>query len=166
MARARPGDAAERFGSVYSRLCPVVAQAFATRLSQIAFFATLPALCSNLCRIVIDGHDTMVLKRGLLQILLAALLLAAQHGALIHHTRHLQDRLPAQAQKQDQKQKSTHTGLCDFHVSFAQILGAVSCDSAPHKVASNDVELSLSHFPPAFPTDLVVPASRGPPILL
>ena len=58
---------------------------------------------------------SMILKRGWLQVLLAALLLAAQHGALTHQTRHLQDRLPAHAQQQDEKQKSAHAGLCDFH---------------------------------------------------
>ena len=107
----------------------------------------------------------MMLKRGLLQILLAALLLVAQHGALTHQTRHLQDRLPPQAQQQDQKQKSTHAGLCDFHVSFAQVLGAVNCAGIPLGLASNTVEHSLNHLPRAFPADLVVPASRGPPVL-
>ena len=108
----------------------------------------------------------MMLKRGLLRILLAALLLVAQHSALTHQTRHLQDRLPAQAQQQDQKQKSAHAGLCDFHVSFAQILGAVSCDKVPLKVARNAVERSGNHLSRAFSSDLVVPASRGPPALL
>ena len=108
----------------------------------------------------------MILKRGLLQILLAALLLVAQHAALTHQTRHLQDRLPVQTQQQDQKQKSAHTGLCDFHVSFAEVLGAVSCHKAPPRIASNAVERSLNHFPRAFAADLVVPASRGPPVLL
>ena len=108
----------------------------------------------------------MILKRGLVQILLAALLLAAQHGALTHQVRHLQDRLPAQSQQQDKKQKAAHAGLCDFHVSFAEVLGAVSCDKTPLNIARNAVELNLSQFPPAFPADLVVPASRGPPALL
>lgn len=108
----------------------------------------------------------MVLKRGLLQILLAALLLAAQHGALTHQTRHLQDRLPAQAQQQDKKQKALHAGLCDFHVSFAQVLGAVSCDRIPPRIARNAVEPSFNHFPSAFSANGVVPASRGPPVLL
>jgi hypothetical protein len=108
----------------------------------------------------------MILKRGLMQMLLAALLLAAQHGALTHHVRHLQDRLPAQAQQQDQKQKSAHAALCDFHVSFAQVLGAVSCARMPLRLASNAVERSGNHLLPAFPADLVVPASRGPPVLL
>jgi hypothetical protein len=109
---------------------------------------------------------SMILKRGLMQIVLAALLLVAQHGALTHQTRHLQDRLPAQIQQQDQKQKSAHTGLCDFHVSFAQVLGAVNCAKMPLRLASNAVEPGSNHFPPAFPADLVVAASRGPPVLL
>ena len=108
----------------------------------------------------------MTLKRGRLRRFLAALLLVAQHAALSHQTRHLQDRLPAPLQQQDQKQKSAHTGLCDFHVSFAEVLGAVSCDRIAPRIASNAVERSLNHFPPAFPANLVVPASRGPPVLL
>ena len=108
----------------------------------------------------------MMLKRGLMRIVLAALLLVAQHGALTHHVRHLQDRLPAQAQQQDQKQKSAHSGLCDFHVAFAQVLGAVNCANPPLRLASNTVEHHGNHFPPACPADLVVPASRGPPALL
>ena len=108
----------------------------------------------------------MVLKRGWLQILLAAMLLAAQYVALTHQTRHLQDRLPAQARQQEQKQNLAHAGLCDFHASFAQVLGAVSCDKALLTVARNAVEPGSSHFPAAFPADLVVPASRGPPVLL
>ncbi|MEO8442733.1 MAG: hypothetical protein ABI547_09615, partial [Betaproteobacteria bacterium] len=99
---------------------------------------------------------------------LAALLLVAQHAALTHHVWHLQDRLPAQAQQQEQeqKQKSAHTGLCDFHVSFAQVLGAVGCAIPPLRLATNTVEHHGNHFPSAFPADLVVPASRGPPVLL
>ena len=108
----------------------------------------------------------MSFKRGLMQIVLAALLLVAQHGALTHQIRHAQDRLPAQAQQQDQKQKSAHTGLCDFHVSFAQVLGAVNCARLPLRLASNTVEHSGNHLPHAFPADLVVAASRGPPAIL
>ncbi len=108
----------------------------------------------------------MLTKRGLLQIVLVALLLVAQHGALAHQVRHLQDRLPAQTQHQDDKQKPAHAGLCDFHVSFAQILGAVNSVAVPLNLAANSVERSGNHFPRAYPADLVVAASRGPPILL
>ena len=108
----------------------------------------------------------MMVRRGLMQIVLAALVLVAQHGALTHQLRHWQDRLPANAQQQDDKQKSAHTGLCDFHVSFAQILCAVNCATPPLLLATNQVEQHGNHFPPAFPADLVVPASRGPPVIL
>ncbi len=101
-----------------------------------------------------------------MQIMFAALLLVAQHGALTHHVRHLQDRLPAQALEQHQKQKAADAGLCDFHVSFAQVLGAVSCAGILLRLASNTVEHHGNHFSAAFPADLVVPASRGPPALL
>jgi len=108
----------------------------------------------------------MLFKRGLMQIMLAALLLVAQHGALVHQTRHLQDRLPQETQQQDDKQKSAHAALCDFHVSFAQVLGAVACAKLPLSLAANGVEHHGNHFPAAFSADLVVPASRGPPVLL
>jgi hypothetical protein len=108
----------------------------------------------------------MSFKRGLIEIALAALLLVAQHGALMHQIRHVPDRLPAQAQQQEPKQKSAHAGLCDFHVSFAQVLGAVNCARLPLRLASNSVEHSGNHLPLAFPADLVVAASRGPPVIL
>jgi len=103
------------------------------------------------------------MKRGFLRIVLVALLLAAQHGALAHQIRHLQDNFPGQSQH-DGKQKPS--GLCDFHVSFVQILGAVDSALSSLRIAANAVEPSINHFPSAFPSDLVVPASRGPPVLL
>lgn len=105
-----------------------------------------------------------MLKRGLMQVVFAALLLIAQHGALTHHVRHLQDRLPAQTQQQDKKQNPAHTALCDFHVSFAQVLGAVDCAAIPLLLARNAVERSLNFFATALPANLVIPASRGPPV--
>jgi hypothetical protein len=106
----------------------------------------------------------MILKRGLLQIALAALLLAAQHGALTHQIRHLQDNLPAQSQQQDNGKQKSQSGLCDFHVAFVQILGAVNSAAPPLQIAANGVACSPNHLPPAFSADLVVPASRGPPV--
>ena len=108
----------------------------------------------------------MILKRGLLQIALAALLLAAQHGALTHQVRHLQDNLPAQSQQQDGGKQNSPPGLCDFHVAFVQILGALSSALLPLRIVANTVERSINYFPLAFPANLVVPASRGPPVLL
>jgi hypothetical protein len=108
----------------------------------------------------------MTLKRGLLQIVLAAVLLAAQHGALTHQVRHLHDNLPAQSQQQDDGKQKSQSGLCDFHVAFVQILGALNSELLPLRIATNAFEHGPNHFPPAFPSDLVVPASRGPPVLL
>ncbi len=108
----------------------------------------------------------MPLKRGLLQIVLAALLLAAQHGALTHQVRHLQDNLPAQSQQQDDGKQKSQSGLCDFHVAFVQILGALNSALLPLRIAANAFEHGTGLFPLAFPADVVVPASRGPPVLL
>ena len=108
----------------------------------------------------------MILKRGLLQIVLAALLLVAQYGALTHQVRHLQDNLPAQSQQQDGGKQKSQSGLCDFHVAFAEILGSVNSSAPPLLIAVNAVERGLNHLPLAFPANLVVPASRGPPVLL
>ena len=110
---------------------------------------------------------TVMFRRcGLIEIVLSVLLLIAQHGALAHPLRHFHDRLPAQTQQQDEKQKSTHSALCDFHVSFAQVLGAVTPAKFPLNLAANAVEHHGNHFPRAYPADLVVAASRGPPVLL
>jgi hypothetical protein len=108
----------------------------------------------------------MILKRGLLQIVFAALLLAAQHGALTHQIRHLQDNLPVQSQKHTGGKQTSQTGLCDFHVAFVQVLGALGSVAPPLQIAANTVESGVNHLPVAYPADLVVPASRGPPVLL
>jgi hypothetical protein len=106
------------------------------------------------------------MKRALLQVACVLLLLVAQHGALTHQVRHLHDRLPAQVQQHDDGKQGSQSGLCDFHIAFAQILGTVSSAALPLRIAANTVERSTNHLPPAFPANLVVPASRGPPVLL
>lgn len=108
----------------------------------------------------------MIVRRGVLRIALAALLLAAQQGALTHQVRHLPARQPAQVQQQNDGKKTANSGLCEFHVVFAEILGAVNSSALPLRIAANTVECNTNHFPPAFPANLVVPASRGPPVLL
>src|ERR1043165_4345394 len=107
----------------------------------------------------------MILKRSVLQIVFAALLLAAQHGALTHQIRHLQDNLPAQSKSQQHTggKQTSQTGWCDFHVAFAQVLGALSSMAPPLQIAANIVESDVNHLSRPYPADLVVPASRGPP---
>ena len=97
---------------------------------------------------------------------LAALLLAAQHGTLTHQVRNLQHNLPVQSQPQDNGKQKPQSGLCDFHVTFVQILGAVSSAAPPLQIAGNTAESGFNRLPLAFPANLVVPASRGPPVLL
>ena len=97
---------------------------------------------------------------------LLLLLLVSQHGAPAHQIRHIQDHLPVQSQQQDDGKQTPQSGLCDFHVAFAQILGAVNSAAPPLHVAENTVESGFNHLPLAFPANLVVPASRGPPVLL
>ena len=108
----------------------------------------------------------MILKRRWLQIVFAALLLTAQHGALTHHIRHLQGNSPVQSQKHTGGKQTSQSGLCDFHVAFAQVLGAISSIAPPLLIASNAAERGFNHLPLAYPANLVVPASRGPPVLV
>ncbi len=100
------------------------------------------------------------------RVFLLLLLLVAQHGALAHQIRHIQDHLPVQSQQHDDGKQGSQSALCDFHIAFGQILGSVSSAALALRIAANSVELSTNHFPPAFPANLVVPASRGPPVLL
>jgi len=106
----------------------------------------------------------MIMKRGLPQLMLVALLLVAQHGAVAHQIRHLQDNLPSQSQHDGKQQPQS--GMCGFHVSFVQILGAVDSAWLPLQIAANAVERGANLFPHAVSSDLVVPASRGPPATL
>lgn len=108
----------------------------------------------------------MILKRGFLHVVFAALLLAAQHGALTHNVRHLQGDSPVQSQKHTGGKQNSQSGLCDFHVAFAQVLGALSSIAPPLRIAANTVESGIHHLPLAYPANLVVPASRGPPVSL
>ena len=108
----------------------------------------------------------MIIKRGLLQIALAVLLLAGQHGALTHQIGHLQDRLSSQSQQRDEGNQGTQSGACNFHVAFAELLGAVSSAALSLRIAANAVERSTNYFHIVFPANKVIPASRGPPVFL
>ena len=107
----------------------------------------------------------MNLKRGLLQILLAASLLAAQHGALAHGLLHAQQNLSAESSREDGGQKSPGS-LCDFHRLFAEVLGAVgSAVSAPTVCVSvenpDDIFVWAGRI-----TQPASQRSRGPPVIL
>jgi len=108
----------------------------------------------------------MILKRGLLQILLAALLLAAQYTALTHGFRHWQPNQLAQTQQDDSGKQKSQSALCDFHVAFAEILGAVGSCALPAGIVAQAYERSsLPRLSPRT-AKLLAPLSRGPPVLL
>lgn len=106
------------------------------------------------------------LARSLMQLVCIVVLLTAQQAALTHEIGHLYDRVPVQSLQPKEGKQGTQAASCNFHVVFAEVLGGVSSPALTLRLAANGVERSTNHFPPAFPADLVVPASRGPPILL
>jgi hypothetical protein len=97
-----------------------------------------------------------VLLRRSLRILLALLLLSAQHAALSHALAHLGPQgVPA-----EQKQ------LCDQHDAFGSVAGAVGCANPPTLAA---VLAPSGSFPAGLPAACIAglaPSSRGPPPLL
>lgn len=108
----------------------------------------------------------MILKRGFLQILLAALLLVAQYAALTHGLRHWQPNQLAQSQQEDGGKQKTPSSLCDFHVAFAEVLGAVgSCAVPPLAVVQVGESVADPLYVP-HTAKLLAPLSRGPPVLL
>ena len=109
----------------------------------------------------------MTFKRGMLHVALAVLLLAAQHVALTHQLRHGPDHPARLAQQNTNKDKqAAHQALCDFHVSFAQLLGAVNCADPVLRIAANAVESDVQDVSGALRAQAIIPASRGPPALL
>ena len=118
----------------------------------------------------------MTIKRGLLQILLAALLLVAQHVALTHGFNHLPLGQLSQLEQtqQDDGGKKSLSGLCDFHVAFAKVFGALgSCAlQVGVSVATDDALWVQSNVKVHNPVVLkhtvlfLAPLSRGPPALL
>ena len=108
----------------------------------------------------------MILKRGILQILLAALLLAAQYTALTHGFRHWQPNQLAQSQQEDSGKQKSQSGLCDFHVAFAEILGAVGSCALPAGIVVQAFERSSVPRLSPHTAKLLAPLSRGPPTLV
>ena len=108
----------------------------------------------------------MILKRGFLQILLAALLLVAQYAALTHGLRHWQPNQLAQSQQEDGGKQKAPSSLCDFHVAFAEILGAVGSCALPAGIVVQAYERSSISRLSLHTAKLLAPFSRGPPALL
>ena len=94
------------------------------------------------------------------------LLLAAQQGALTHQVWHLRDHLSVKLQQPDEGKRATHSALCDYHASLAEVLGALGSAAPPLRLAANDAEHRIGLAVSGFPATQVTPAARGPPVLL
>ena len=91
-----------------------------------------------------------------LRILLALLLLNAQHAALAHQAWHAGDKSGPPSQQQ----------LCDMHEALGTVAGALDCAGiAPVAVAPAGFFVSRADLA-AVCTPGRAPSSRGPPVLL
>lgn len=104
--------------------------------------------------------------RFLLRSVCIFLLLVSQQEALTHQIAHLQDRTQTLLQQQDEGKQGMLSGSCLLHIAFAEVLGVACSGSHPLWLAANDAENADRYFVVEFPTDKVIPASRGPPVHL
>jgi len=104
----------------------------------------------------------MKLRRVALHLLLTVVLLFAQHAALSHALQHAGN-LPAQTQQYDGGKQNSQSSPCDFHVSFAQLAGAVESCSVVFHIPQGDLHAGDRTLSTRHPARLLVPASRGPP---
>jgi hypothetical protein len=102
-------------------------------------------------------------KRVIPGLALAALLIVAQHAALAHWAEHVLDQGPFESH-QGVGDKNFHSDLCAFHGAFDDLLSAVGSTPPLLRVASSAFEQHLVAFSSFVPTDLLIPASRGPPV--
>ena len=102
-------------------------------------------------------------KRLIPRLVLAAVLIFAQHIALAHWAEHVRDAGPFESH-QGVGDKNFHSDLCAFHGAFDDLLSAVGSTPPPSRIASSPFEALLAAFSSFVPTVLLVPASRGPPV--
>jgi hypothetical protein len=108
----------------------------------------------------------MMLKRTWLLIALIPLLLAAQHVAMAHQLGHVFDPLPVQLSGSGEGKKSADSVLCDYHVAFAEILGAIGSKALPARFAATTIAPSVGPAHTIASLEAPTPTSRGPPVLL
>jgi hypothetical protein len=106
-------------------------------------------------------------KHDLFRFALVALLLFAQQAALTHQAGHILDHTALHSQQQDQDNgKHSHSNLCDFHVMFDGVLGAVNSTIVAPCVVSQQFERDIALEPPGFSALSLIRGARGPPSLL
>ena len=117
------------------------------------------------------------MSRRFFHFLCIALLLAAQHGALVHATWHAASHVPAPVCQDDadacngydQQSPPRHGGqssLCAFDLAFGQMLGGVHGSCALPAVAELAAAIAGYTFNPRLGTEAVPAHSRGPPVFL
>ncbi len=104
--------------------------------------------------------------RTWLVMVMLPLFLAAQQGALLHQVGHLLDGAAVGQAQQGDSSKGVDGGFCDYHVAFAEVLGAIDCSTPPLALAGNAAERRFGRPVLPSPTGFIQPASRGPPVLL
>ena len=108
----------------------------------------------------------MMLKRGLLQLLLAALLLVAQYAALTHEFKHWQNGPAGLSQQDEGGKQSSKPRLCDFHGACAEVLGAINAAAPTLGIVAQTAERVINPIALSRKPQLLTPLSRGPPALL
>ena len=108
----------------------------------------------------------MILKRGFMQILLAALLLMAQYAALTHGYKHWQQDPATIEQKHDGGKQSSKVRMCDFHCAFTEVLGAAVGTAGVLGIIPQSAERNADPLAHSHTARLLTPLSRGPPVLL
>jgi hypothetical protein len=108
----------------------------------------------------------------LLRLVLAALLLVAQHAAFTHAIWHANDGLANQVHAaaavhsgEAHDDESPQAQLCGFHVAFGQVLGTAHGNAATFAAPALDVEHGPAAEPSCRHIATVAPQSRSPPAL-
>jgi hypothetical protein len=102
-------------------------------------------------------------KRLIFRLALAALLLFSQQLAVGHFAEHAFDHGPTRAHGGGED-KGIQSELCVYHAAFEALQSAVGSAPLQLRVADNAFDKRGISPYPLSPTQVVVPASRGPPV--
>jgi hypothetical protein len=111
------------------------------------------------------------MRRRLIHFLCGFLLLAAQHGALMHATWHagtgaLAHKHAQAANHQSPDDHGRQGNLCAFDLAFGQVLGGVHGSCAQPLTAELPAAVANNAVNPRSGSEAVPALSRGPPVLL
>jgi len=104
------------------------------------------------------------LKHLVFRSALVALLLFAQQAAIAHQAKHVFDHHPFEQSQEDHDQ-DFHSPLCAFHGSFDDLMNVVSSTPPVLPIVNNVIEQFTAVSVVLAPSEPVIPASRGPPLV-